>query len=53
MSACGRGVEYLPVVKMLLNHPKIEVNHQNKVIIIVIVIVIFLLTFLHYFILVW
>jgi hypothetical protein len=40
MIACGESDEsdesdgYLPIVKMLLNHPKIEINQPNKVIII-------------------
>jgi hypothetical protein len=37
MIACGKSDEsddYLPIVKMLLNHPKIEINQPNKVIII-------------------
>jgi hypothetical protein len=32
MLACCHGDDYLPIVKMLINHPKIEVNQQNEVI---------------------
>jgi hypothetical protein len=35
MAACGNGDDFLPIAKMLLNHFKIEVNQQNKVIVII------------------
>jgi hypothetical protein len=33
MIACRHGGDYLPVVKMLLYHPKIQVNQRDEVII--------------------
>jgi hypothetical protein len=33
MAACCENDDYLPIVKMLLNHPKIQVNEREEVII--------------------
>jgi hypothetical protein len=35
MEVCRKSDDFLPIVKMLLNHFEIEVNRQDKVIIII------------------